>query len=308
MKQHIKDYLSFTKSERNGILILLSLIIIVLFIPRFFVADKKPEEVSSELYKIEIEKFLKDDRVNESYENKWQEDKSSGRKVSRFNPVVFNPNRLDKDGWVKMGFSPKQADVIIKYRSKGGHFTKKEDFKKLFIIDDEVYRIFEPYITIDEKDRIVDKRFDAVVNKSDLSKYTGSNVYKVEINSADSIELLKIRGIGPTFARRIIKYRDKLGGYSGIAQLAEVYGMDSTRFSSIMDQVIVDTSLVSVININTATLGELRLHPYIDYYMAKAIMDKRIQQGGFKSVEDLKTIALINQNKYRRLKPYLSIR
>lgn len=84
--------------------------------------------------------------------------------------------------------------------------------------------------------------------------------------------------------------------------------MDSTRFSSIMDQVIVDTSLVSVININTATLGELRLHPYIDYYMAKAIMDKRIQQGGFKSVEDLKTIALINQNKYRRLKPYLSIR
>lgn len=308
MKQRIKDYLSFTKSERNGIIILISLIIIILFIPRFFVADKKPEEVSSELYKMEIEEFLKDDRANESYENKWQEANSYDKKNSRFSPETFNPNSLDKDGWVRMGFSPKQADVILKYRNKGGHFTKKEDFKKLFIIDDEVYRIFEPYIVIEEKDRIADRPYDAVTHVPGQTKYSGTIAYKVELNSSDSMELLKIRGIGPVFARRIIKYRDKLGGFSGVAQLSEVYGMDSARFSSIISQVMVDTSLISMININNATMGELRMHPYIDYYLAKAIMDKRIQQGGFKSVEDLKSIKLVNQNNYRRLRPYLSIR
>jgi DNA uptake protein ComE-like DNA-binding protein len=94
---------------------------------------------------------------------------------------------------------------------------------------------------------------------------------KIEINSADSLALLELPGIGPSYAKRILKYRQMLGGYATVSQLLEVYGMDSARYSGFRSLIRVDTARVRKLNVNKATFKELLAHPYLEYEHVKAI-------------------------------------
>lgn len=127
----------------------------------------------------------------------------------------------------------------------------------------------------------------------------------VELNSADTAELQRLYGIGPTFAVRIAKYRDLLGGYVRKEQLMEVYGMDSARFRGIADNVTVDASQVRRIAINSATLDELRRHPYLDYYQARAITDYLKKGNRIEKPDDLLLVNLIDEATLRKMKDYI---
>lgn len=127
----------------------------------------------------------------------------------------------------------------------------------------------------------------------------------VELNSADTAELQRLYGIGPAFAVRIAKYRDLLGGFVRKEQLLEVYGMDTVRFSGIADNVTVDPSQVRRIAINSATLDELRRHPYLDYYQARAITDYRKKGYRIEKPDDLLLVSLIDEATVRKLQDYI---
>lgn len=129
----------------------------------------------------------------------------------------------------------------------------------------------------------------------------------VELNSADTFELQRLRGIGPSFARRIISYRQRLGGYIQKEQLMEVFGMDSSRYLALLPNIVVSPDSIRKIDLNNVTFKELLRHPYFPFEATKAIMIYRQKNKRFKSMEELKIIEGISDSLFRRMLPYIRI-
>ena len=129
--------------------------------------------------------------------------------------------------------------------------------------------------------------------------------HPIDINSADTTELQQLYGIGPTFALRIVKFRNLLGGFARKEQLLEVYGMTEERYNGFVEHVTVDPSKVHRIDINTATVEQLKRHPYLDYYQARAIVDYRNQGNFYRSMDDLKKISLIDPTTLTKIEGYI---
>jgi DNA uptake protein ComE-like DNA-binding protein len=140
-----------------------------------------------------------------------------------------------------------------------------------------------------------------------FGKKENSVIEKFDLNTADTTQLIKVYGIGSKLSRRIVTYRDKLGGFVSRAQLTEVYGLDSAVIRELFKKSFIHENFKPrVININTAPEKELGEHPYIKYKLAKAITTYRFQHGAYNSVDDLKKIVLIDNVKFEKIKPYLS--
>lgn len=130
-------------------------------------------------------------------------------------------------------------------------------------------------------------------------------VSQIDLNSSDSSELVKLPGIGPVFAAKIMRYRDNLGGFSDVSQLMEITGLPD----SLMEWfVVTDTVPVRKILVNAATLAELRRHPYIDFYKARAIIEFRHERGNIKGPEQLSFMEEFTDQDLIRLEPYLDFR
>jgi len=130
----------------------------------------------------------------------------------------------------------------------------------------------------------------------------------VDIGIADSIELMKLKGIGPGFAHRISIYREKLGGFIKQDQLLEVWGLSDSLFQTLLPNICLkDPSNIRKINLNTADFNELRIHPYIGYQLAGIVLNYRKQHNGFKTIDELKKIPLVNDQLYSKLAAYLKV-
>lgn len=136
--------------------------------------------------------------------------------------------------------------------------------------------------------------------------YTPRKTLTFELNSADSIDLVQLYNIGPTIAHRIIRYRALLGGFVNIEQLREVYGIDSARFADIAPHLYVDPLSIQLIDINQADIAQLKRHPYLDYYQAKAIVTLRQRSGSYHTTADLLNIPIIEKETFTKIQPYLT--
>lgn len=209
---------------------------------------------------------------------------SKNRNDSLFN---FNPNSVSEYELESLGLSSGQAKTLINFKQKGGKFYKKEDLKKIYSISDELYNKLEPYISI-ERDE--------------------NEISIIELNSATKEQLKKIRGIGEKTAERLIVYRTKLGGYSNLNQLDDVYGLDSTIKNNKTTYFIINTEVLSKIRINNITFKELLYHPYCDYNTTKKIINYREMHGDFISIEQILENNLIKAKQYRKIAPYLTLK
>ena len=162
MKNRIKDYFSFNKRERNGIIVLLIILLAIIAVPRIltlFIKDKPPDfsKFQSDINK--FEQTLREDTArkhNNYYANDFDYDNiDKSPAEDKLHPFNFNPNDLSAEEWEEMGFTVKQAKVIENYVARGGKFRKKEDLKKMYCITESEYNVLEPYIQIppDEKDK-----------------------------------------------------------------------------------------------------------------------------------------------------------
>lgn len=296
----LKEYLSFHKTERNAIMVMVVFLIVLIgfniYQRIFWKGDW--EEIHLE-YGPQIVEFVQRQDSIDSAKDSPQPWLPETKKL-----FPFDPNTLDSIGWVELGFSPNQTMSIIKYRKAGAVFRKSEDVKKLYVIDDERYEELEPFIQITQVPKEPAKKFEPFP-KREKPKY---EPVTVEINSADSTELIKLKGIGSSYSKRIIKYREMLGGYISKEQLLEVYGMDSARLVPILENIQLDTNIRQRININTAEVKELARHPYIDWNQAKAIVNYRKQHGNYTELHQLKQIHLINEEVFAKIKPYLILK
>ncbi|NVO03454.1 MAG: helix-hairpin-helix domain-containing protein [Bacteroidetes bacterium] len=314
MKTKFKDYFTFTKGERNGILfllILLTLLITVYFLTPILL---KKEKTDFSKFEKEINAFKESETEREidekdSYKEKYNRHEKNDIDFNntdfsiaknKLQPFDFNPNNLPEAEWKKIGLTDKQIKSIKNYENKGGKFRKKEDVKKMYTISPTEYQILEPYIQIPEENK----------DKFTSTKYEKKN-YKnfkvVELNSADTTDLITLKGIGASFARRIYNYRERLGGFYRKEQLMEIKYLDSLVFANIKDFVSVNKNLVTKINVNTATFEQLKKHPYIGYNIAISLINLRKIHGSFKKVEDIRLSVLIDDEKYRKIAPYVEV-
>ena len=294
-KKSIQSFFSFSKKELNGIFFLSSIIIIVLLSPWLFKKFSKTP-------KYDFQKFVKE---ADSFKKAAPLISVSNTKLTlaTINYFNFDPNLISDRQWEKLGLSTKQIKVVRNYVNKGGKFYKKEDLKRIYSISEEQYLLLEPYIQITKKHSA---KF-SENTKSIKPAYSNlkTQVPLIELNSADSLTLLKIRGIGPSFASRIIRFRARLGGFHKLDQLKEVYGIDSLKFSQIHNQLTLNSSLIQKINLNTATFDLFKKHPYLSYKQINALIQYRRQHGDFKTINDLKKIVVLNEEIIRKIEPYL---
>lgn len=304
--QWIKDYLSFHHQDRKNITVLVAFIFMLLA-AQLFLNITAPENNLGAVQFLGPEHFTKLQASIDSTESvKEQERRSKWTNRDdrpKWNPRQFDPNELDSAGWRTIGLSPKQAAVMVRIKEERGGFKSKRELENLRMIS-FIYPKIEPYVLLPEsveyEPKQYAKRKDTVYPQTQFEKIT------VELNSADSVELTRLYGIGPSFAKRIIKYRASLGGFIAKEQLMEVYGMDSARYLRLEKEILVDPFLITPININTANIDALKKHPYIRYNMAKAIVNYRNQHGHFTSVSQLSKIHLINSETLAKLQPYLT--
>lgn len=302
MKQTIRDYFTFNKRERNGVFILLLII----------AAELIYLNVSSLLYSQEIpdlsafEKEIAAFEASIIYDSVQTESKLT--EVETVNPAKperfsFDPNQLPEKDWKRLGLSDKQIRTIKNYESKGGKFKRKEDLKKMYCINQELFLSLEPYINIESPV----SNFQFPVSSSQHQKSNIINQTSIlELNSCDSAQLTTIKGIGPFFAKAIIKYRTQLGGFISKEQLLEVWKFDQEKYRIVEAKVSVDATRVTKININTCTLEQLK-HPYIRYNLANAIVNYRKSHGRFKTIEEIRNTDLVDEETLRRIVFYLKV-
>src|SRR5690606_22870717 len=151
----------------------------------------------------------------------------------------------------------------------------------IYSLSDKDYTRLEPYIRIRSADsaRNVDTLFESELRLSPQ--------LSIELNATDSIELQLLPGIGPVYASRIIRFRDRLGGFHHISQLMDVYGMDTTRFQGLKEHDFIDSNHVEQIEVNLADYERLRHHPFISPRLANAMVQYRKQHGPYQSLSDL---------------------
>ncbi len=285
MKAPVKNYLSITKKEWNGMVVLIILIALVLAAPYAYQTFSKDNTIN-------FNQFDKDAVILAKASNNTPEDDDA---LATSKPVKaklfkFNPNDLSVADWQKLGLTEHQAGVIKNYEAKGGKFYSKADVKKMYSITDAEYKQLEPYINLPANDNYTKKATPGEV---------------IEINSADSARLTMIRGIGPSFARRIVKYRERLGGFYSKEQLKEVYGIDAEKYAEIKEAIMVNSKNITKVDINKATFDQLRRFPYLSFKQINAILEYHNQHGDYESVADLKNIAILDDGILRKIGPYL---
>lgn len=187
-------------------------------------------------------------------------------------PFKFDPNTIDMDGLKKLGLSQKEAQVIVNYRSKGGKFRKSEDLSKIYLLTKENYNRIKDYAVFSNGNNYGHKDT-GFLNVPAVVPAEVKTI--IDLNSADSVELVSLPGIGPYFARKIIDYRERLGGFANSEQLMEIYGIDRERFSVFSDRVWADRSKVSRIKLSEASAEDLSRNPYIGAYIARSIVKYR---------------------------------
>ncbi len=188
-----------------------------------------------------------------------------------------------------------------------------------------VYQLFSKDNTINLKD--FNKAIAQINTKSTLNYYDSASVVDVtkqanqintsikakpgeviELNDATITELSKIRGIGTTFANRIFRYKERLGGFFYKEQLKEVYGIDSLKYLALKDEVSVSLSKVKKIDINNISFVQLRLFPYLSFKQANAIIEYRSQHGKYTTFNDLKNIVILDSVVLHKIEPYFIFR
>jgi competence protein ComEA len=306
----VTDYLTFTRKERIGVLLVLALIFFVFFLPKI-TGNKPGNEVNidtawiSSIKKLETKKDNTPSNLVGSDENfAYQYDRKLNN-PSRGELFYFNPNTASANEWRKLGLRERTITTILNFREKGGRFYKPEDLRKIYGLQIHEYERLLPYIRIEATASPKNDSFmpaQTVFEKKPASRYS-----VIEINTADTTQFISLPGIGSKLAARIVNFREKLGGFYSIGQVGETYGLPDSTFQKIKQYLILESTALRKVNINKATAEELYAHPYISANLARAIAAYRTEHGPFSNLEEIKKIMLMTDDIYNKLAPYLEL-
>lgn len=213
----------------------------------------------------------------------------------------FDPNQIDEQELQKMGLPPGLAKNWGRYVEKGGRFRKTEDIRKLYGMTDAWFERLKPFVYLTPR---VDTLRDPV--RTPPLPPEKRRCRPLSINAADSAEWERLPGIGATLAGRIVRFRERLGGFAQIAQVGEVYGLRDSVFQ-LLSPCLERSGPVRKLHLNGAGVEELGAHPYIGYKLARAIVAYRTQHGPFRTIDDLLAIPAVPAEKIPQWVPYLDV-
>jgi competence protein ComEA len=321
----VRNLLSMSPAEAKGVVVICGIIIfiiVLMFGADWFFSQKPQNLVISSPKMLDSLTVLLDSRKpnygNQSnYGQKYEKYDSNKKAYKNFN---FDPNTTSVAQFEALGLPKFIAERIEKYRSKGGKFRKKEDFAKIYGILPDTYERLEPFITLPSADdeslrtpqaqaagRISDLNLDNKIVETKITEVVAKPITKqpirFDLNTGDTTDFMKIKGIGSGYAKRIIKFREMLGGFANAEQIRETYGLPPETVEEILKYGFLKDG-VKKLKINQLSLSELR-HPYLKYFQAKAIIAYREQHGAFKNSEDLKQIKILDEATLLKISPYI---
>lgn len=333
-----KDIFYLQKKDRQALLTLLAIMIVCVSLT-FLIQEKQNDApVTSQLDSTNSnqEKDASSAKIHHASKSHPLYSKEEGMVHELF---PFDPNTASAEDFERLGLESWQARSIIRFREKGGIFSRPSDFARVYGITKRTYEVLLPFIQIADdykpaadfygkegygrggrrytpyyNNREERYRRYAQDNTSSEGKAEGKTENKVysyphklranehiEINGADTTLLMKIPGIGSYYASRIVRYREQLGGFASAQQLEEIDGLPESAIAYIK----IDNQQIHKMNLNKLTLNQLKKHPYLNFYQAKEICDYRRLKGPLHSIEDLKLLKDFPPDEIDRLKPYI---
>ncbi len=288
LRHFLRETTRFRQGDKRTFLAMffLSLMVIGYISARVRLAPKPPEWVYVELPEVWL-------------------DSSSATSAALAAPgraVYFNPNHATAKDMMRAGLPAKVANTIVNYTKKGGKFYKKEDLKKIYGLRESDYLKVVAYIQLDERPVLPNDYGKSKEKRSDNNRRN-----KIDINRATAEEFESLYGIGVYLAKRIVNFREKLGGFYAIEQVGETYGIEDSVFQAFKNQLEVKQGEVNQININRADFQQLDAHPYITKKLAQEIITLREKLGTIENLESLHSLKNWDNRSLEQVRPYLKI-
>ena len=289
-----KSHFWYNKRQRNGILFLVILIVVLQGVYFFidFPSDKEiiPDVSEIDLYQQQIDslKVLQTEK----------------KKVKIF---PFNPNYITDFKGYQLGMSVEEIDRLLNYRKTGRYINTNEEFQNITLVNDSLLSKISPFFKFPEW---VNSNSKKNKSKSFPNKTINNNTVNIDpdLNKVTFDQLKSINGIGDKLAKRIISYRKSLHGFTFNEQLYEVYYLDKKIANNILKYSrVIQKPNITKVNINEATFKEVLHLPYLDYELTKKIFNYHDENGDYSDLEDLKKIDSFPNNKFERIALYLTV-
>ena len=278
-----KSHFVFNKSERNGIFVLVTFIVILqilYFSYPFFYSERDVSE--------------KEETEILQFQHKLDSLKSAGIRKDSIYP--FNPNYLNDYKAYRLGMSVKEIDRLLNFRSSGKWINSAKEFQKVTDVSDSLLGQLSPYF-----------KFPDWIKENETSNSIKQKViFKFDVNVANAEDLQKVKGIGKVLSNRIVKYRESIGGYRSLIQLKDIYGLPDETRNELLKHLNEIPFVYDKKNINSIGVLELAELPYFDYELAKAVIDYRNLHEGIESIEILSKIDDFPVSKIDRIQLYVS--
>ncbi len=306
------DFFYYTKTERKACVLLLILCIAAFVLPEWL-DFSKPHDLTVLANAPRPVQAKTDWPKPQRWNNSKKKYKYSARYPTKEAKIVasfsfFDPNTVSLDELLKMGLNKRSASIWVKYTSKGGHFKKAEDILKIYGLPEDWFSQAQSYIRIQSKPQETgeaEKNSYASFDDKKFTKKGAQACTPIDVNTADTAAWQSLRGIGKVLANRIIKFRDKLGGFYQIDQVKETFGLADSVYQKIRPCLQLNAPTLKPLLINQVSFNELASHPYLGFKAAKAIMNWKDQHGPFGKMEDLEGLVALEAGKLEKLKPYV---
>lgn len=286
----MKRFSTFNRNQRVGIVILLLIIVILQVI--YFAVDFSEDKIS-----IEKQQFTELNKELDSL-------RKVALKPKKDTILPFNPNFITDYKGFTLGMKSEEIDRLLAFRKENKFVNSAKEFQEVTKISDSLLLKISPYFKFPDW---VNKS-KSIENKSFNPEVKPKVITKKDVNLASKEDFMEIRGIGDVLSDRILKYREKLQGFSEIMQVSEVYGLEKEVFNRVAEQFEVKTlPNIQKKNLNELNMYELAKIPYIKFDEAKKIIALRSELVNIKSFEELLKISEFNQEKIRKIQMYLYI-
>ncbi|MBI1267116.1 MAG: hypothetical protein GC193_06750 [Cryomorphaceae bacterium] len=289
--QRFKLLLSAGRRDREGIISFIFLILAISTTVQFFSEKQKLSRLS-------------DNEVLFSYLNAFEIDDAIQDQPIAEAPVdtertPFDPNELDKSGWMETGLSERQAESVLKYLSRGKGIFSLADLERINVLSEKWHSKNDPIMVFPAQPS-------ASPHSADVDAAPTLERI-IELNSADTLELVKIRGVGAYSARAIVKYRERLGGFVSYEQLNDIRALREEVKEVLRTKTTLDDRMVRKICIDTCGFETLSQLPYFRAKQVRILLNYREAHGGFTHVNQIKECVVVSDSLFLRVEPYLVI-
>lgn len=314
MRRWLTTYFYYTRSERNGLLILIALSMLFLCSPFILPFFFPGQHTDFSAFEKEVETFYQQTFSEDedadmpagleefSFEQENFEPKEKNRQNIEIAalppPFPFDPNHADEISLTKLGLPKRVIITLINFRNKGGRFRKKADLAKIYGLSEEMFTHLEPFITLEEP---VSEQKTAAAYPTQIPK---NKEITLDINQATEEAWQQLKGIGPAYAKRIVNYREKLGGFTSVEQVAETRFLPDSVFQKVRS-FLIPSPVFRKIQINTASQEQLNAHPYLSEKQAAVLVNYRIHHGNYTAASDVENTKIFEASQLQRLIPYL---